>query len=90
MKKFFLIAIISISGLGGCKQGLGERCQINDDCVSPYVCNQAKMQCQETTTGGIDARVVDAPFTTVDAPFTIIDAAADAPADSTPVDAPLD
>lgn len=93
MKKFFLIAIISISSITasvGCKQGLGERCQINDDCVSPYVCNQAKMQCQQTTTGGIDATVVDAPFTTVDAPFTIIDAAADAPADSTAVDAPLD
>ena len=81
MKKLLFIALV----LGGCKQGLGERCQVNDDCVSPYVCNQAKMQCQETTTGGIDATVPDARFTTVDAP------AADAPSpDATPADAAVD
>jgi hypothetical protein len=80
MKKLLFIALV----LGGCKQGLGERCQINDDCVSPYVCNQAKMQCQETTTGGIDATVPDAPFTTADA-------AADATSvDATPADAAVD
>ena len=49
MKKLILFALVAV----GCKQGLGERCQINDDCTSPYVCNQAKKECQETTTGGL-------------------------------------
>ena len=81
MKKLLFIALV----LGGCKQGLGERFQINDDCVSPYVCNQAKMQCQDTGgVGGIDATVPDAPFTTADA-------AADATSvDATPADAAVD
>ena len=75
-------------GVGGCKQGLGERCQSNNDCASPYVCNQAKMQCQNTTTGGIDATIPDAPFTVIDAhaDATITDAAIDALG----VDAPND
>ncbi len=76
MKKLFLILV----ALAGCKQGLGDRCQINDDCSSPYVCNQAKMECQNTTTGGIDATVPDAEF-------TIIDAGTDA---SPPIDAMID
>jgi hypothetical protein len=90
MKKLFLIAV----ALAGCKQGLGDRCQINDDCASPYVCNQAKMECQNTTTGGIDATVPDARFTTIDAgaDASMADAATDAPVDSTVVivDAPTD
>ena len=72
MKKLCLILV----ALAGCKQGLGDRCQINDDCSSPYVCNQAKMECQNTTTGGIDATVPDAEFTIIDAgtDATMIDA----------------
>ena len=89
MSKMKFIALVMVA-MAGCKQGLGERCQINDDCVSPYVCNQAKMQCQETTTGGIDATVTDAPKTS-DAPFVIIDAATDAPAPDAPLfDAAVD
>ena len=87
MKKLMWI-LVAVASSGGCKQGLGERCQINDDCVSPYVCNQAKMQCQETTTGGIDATVPDAPFNVVDASPT--DAAVDAVVDSTVADAATD
>ena len=78
MKRLVLIALTLV----GCKQGLGERCQINDDCTSPYVCNQAKKECQETTTGGIDATVLDSPVVVLDAPVDAgVDAMVDAPTD---------
>jgi hypothetical protein len=57
----------------GCKQGLGDRCQVMSDCESPLVCNSATNQCAETTGGGIDATVGDGPK---------LDAAPDAPVDA--------
>jgi hypothetical protein len=60
----------------GCKQGLGDRCQVMSDCESPLVCNSATNTCQETSGGGIDATVPDGGK---------LDAAIDAP-----VDAPKD
>ena len=79
MKKLMLMLV----AIAGCKQGLGDRCQVNDDCSSPLVCNQAKMQCQNTTTGGIDATVPDATFTTIDGGT---DASVDAFIDDAPND----
>lgn len=85
MKKLFLII-----ALVGCKQGAGDRCQVDDDCSSGLICNQAKLECQSP--GGsndLDASIIDAPKTDaqviLDAPA---DAATDAPIDSTtpPVD----
>jgi hypothetical protein len=63
----------------GCKQGLGDRCQITSDCTTPLVCNSATQTCQETTGGGIDAVVPDGPK-----PDAAIDAPADAPRDAPP------
>jgi hypothetical protein len=77
MKKLFWTVLL----LAGCGQGLGDRCQVNDDCSSPYVCNQAKMECQATTTGGIDATVPDAPK------VPVIDAGTDAPMVDAMIDA---
>lgn len=57
MKYLFLLGFL----VAGCKQGKGERCQINDDCTTGLVCNQATNTCQETTGGGIDATVPDGP-----------------------------
>ncbi len=63
--KRLLLALAAAGVLGGafaaCKQGKGDRCQIDDDCTSGLVCNKATNTCQETTGGGIDATVPDAP-----------------------------
>ena len=79
MKRVLLLSILFAAG---CKEGLGDRCQITSDCVDPLVCNSATNTCQETTGGGIDATVPDGPK--MDAS---IDAPVDAPKDSS---VPLD
>jgi hypothetical protein len=61
-----------------CKQGKGDRCQINADCASGLVCSAATGTCSDTTTSGIDANVPDGPQQ-LDAPL---------PADASPADAP--
>lgn len=82
MKSLFGIAVFGVIALAGCKQGKGDRCQVQADCQSPYVCNVATHTCQETTGGGIDASIPDAP------PGTKFDAAVDAPkADAPKADA---
>jgi hypothetical protein len=53
-------------GLGGCKQGLGDRCQVNSDCASGLVCSAATGTCTNNTSGGIDAVIPDAK--PIDAP----------------------
>jgi hypothetical protein len=57
VKKFLLISFL----VAGCKQGLGDRCQVQADCESPLVCNTATQECAQTTGGGIDATVPDGP-----------------------------
>jgi hypothetical protein len=39
-KKWLLIALFVTAGATGCKQGIGERCQVNEDCASG-VCSSA-------------------------------------------------
>jgi hypothetical protein len=58
----------SLVTLAACKQGQGERCQVDDDCESGLVCNKAKNTCQSTTGGDQDAGITDAA---VDAPDPI-------------------
>ena len=59
----------------GCKQGEGERCQIDDDCEADLVCNQATPECARVgQSGGIDA------LPPIDGPP--IDAPPDAPPDA--------
>jgi hypothetical protein len=60
----------------GCKQGEGDRCQVNNDCEDELICNQATNppRCQKATEGGgIDATIPEQ-----------IDAAIDAPPDAPP------
>jgi len=38
--KWLAIALFVTAGATGCKQGIGERCQVNDDCASG-VCSSA-------------------------------------------------
>jgi hypothetical protein len=62
--------------LGGCKEGVGDRCLVDKDCASGLVCNQAQMVCAEPgTSGGIDA-TIGPPM---DASVPVPDASAAAP-----------
>lgn len=72
-----VIAAIASAALVACKQGRGDRCQVNDDCGPGLICNKATNTCQETGGGGdIDATVPDALLSSPDAP---VDAPIDAP-----------
>ena len=81
MKKWIAIAVFSVA-VTGCKQGQGERCQVDSDCADGLSCTQAEPK----TCGGDEHEQVDAetPVQTIDAS---IDAAIDAPTDA-PIDAP--
>ncbi len=57
MKRLLIASLL----IAGCKQGKGDRCQVQADCQDGLVCNQATNTCQETTGGGIDATVPDGP-----------------------------
>lgn len=73
--------LFAVVGIASCKQGEGERCQVDSDCENGLTCNQATQQCATGgQMGGIDATVpdgTDAP----DAPFDAPDDAIDAPRD---------
>lgn len=57
----------------GCKQGQGDRCQIDNDCKAGLICVSATQTCQTGLGTGIDATLpIDAP----------IDAPVDAPVDA--------
>jgi hypothetical protein len=58
----------SLVTLAACKQGQGDRCQVNDDCEAGLVCNKAKNTCQSDDGGDADAGIIDAA---VDAPDPI-------------------
>jgi hypothetical protein len=71
---FIAIAIVGAIAITSCKQGLGERCQVDDDCESNK-CNQAEHICATGGEGGgidalppIDAPAVDATDAPVDMP----------------------
>jgi len=79
VKKFLAIPLClafaagSVAFITACKQGQGERCQVDADCETGLVCNQGTFKCESTTNSAIDATVPDGP-----------DAAPDAMPDSTP------
>ena len=76
MKRLLLmIAVLTSAAYVGCKQGDGDRCQVNDDCASG-VCNKAKGTCAlDQDTDEIDAAVI------IDAPLDAFVPPADAPTD---------
>ncbi len=66
-----------IAGFVACKQGKGERCQVNADCESGLLCSSATGTCVGSgAMNEIDARVTDAPKNDAS-----IDAMRDAPPD---------
>ena len=54
-----LAASASIVTVAACKEGQGDRCQVNDDCEDGLVCNKAKNTCQSTEGGDEDAQTID-------------------------------
>jgi len=76
-----LILIAATAGvIASCRQGDGERCQIQSDCQSGLMCSEAEHRCVSTNAGGEEdangpeAGPIDAP---ADAPSDAIDAATD-------------
>ncbi len=99
IKKLFVCAVFAVS-VAGCKQGIGEHCQVNHDCATGACSMSLPRVCVAEETifdgGGFDTRLPpdalrDAPTGTTDA--TVIDAPSDsgvnAPRDSAN-DAPAD
>lgn len=60
---FGLTAVFALALVASCKQGEGERCQVNEDCEDGLVCAQATQTCADNdTSAGIDAMApMDAP-----------------------------
>jgi hypothetical protein len=61
MIRFALVSslVLSLGALAGCKQGVGDRCQVNSDCEDDLICvlpvggtPQSGGVCE--TTGGLD------------------------------------
>jgi hypothetical protein len=73
-----VVAVVAIAaGFVACKQGKGDRCQVNADCESGLLCSSATGTCVGSgAMNEIDATVPDAPR--FDA---AIDAMRDAPLD---------
>jgi hypothetical protein len=57
--------VLSAALLAGCKQGNGERCQVDNDCSGGLQCNQAQLVCQ---TPGDHLSLDVLPVPEVDAP----------------------
>jgi hypothetical protein len=53
MKRIVLVTLL----VTACKQGKGDRCQVNSDCQDNLVCSTATGQCTSQETTGIDAVV---------------------------------
>jgi len=68
----FVFAAAVAAGMTSCKQGDGDRCQVQSDCSGGLICNQATGTCQSTTSGADgnispDARVDGGPDAAADA-----------------------
>lgn len=64
MKRTLLVCALGVAGsvlalATSCKQGEGERCQVDDDCSGTLECNKAKNTCQSKAGGDLDASVID-------------------------------
>ena len=72
----FIPALLAFGLVASCKQGEGERCQVNEDCESPLVCAQATQTCADNnTSSGIDATPpVDGPPVPDGPPDAMLDA----------------
>lgn len=69
------VLFVTLALAAGCKSGLNERCQLDDDCAEGLVCAPGAMICVDMVPGNNDGGT-DAPL--------------DAPIDADPTDAPVD
>jgi hypothetical protein len=86
VKTLLAIALLALlaPSLTGCKQGPGERCQVNTDCADGN-CSQAEPRvCGGSDSAQFDAAPlpIDGPEVPIDAPEAPIDAAPDAAIDA--------
>lgn len=82
-----VIALSSALGLAGCKQGAGDRCELDTDCEDGLLCDGITMTCQQPGQGGQvpDAGPTPDALVLVDGPAQ--DGAGDAAGDIMPSDA---
>ncbi|HSK03795.1 MAG TPA: hypothetical protein VK932_21225 [Kofleriaceae bacterium] len=75
------LASLTLGGIASCKQGEGERCQVQEDCEEGLTCNIGEGLCREVGGGDIPAPLPpDAPLDTPpDGPDAPLDAPPDAP-----------
>lgn len=76
MNRIWIAMIVASLSAAGCKQGIGERCEVDDDCASgvcaratPQICVSSNQQTEQIdATLPIDARAPDALDAGPDAP----------------------
>jgi hypothetical protein len=84
-----LIIAATLAVVGGCKQGVGERCQIDSDCTS-NICLSSGVCDDDTTTPTADAKV-NPDSSTIDAAPVDAEPIDAVPVDAVPIDAmPID
>ncbi|HTR56315.1 MAG TPA: hypothetical protein VMJ10_36830 [Kofleriaceae bacterium] len=67
MKQVVLVVVLAAAALAACKQGKGDRCQVNSDCADGLVCKAATGTCDSSTETGIDAAIPPQVDAAVDA-----------------------
>jgi hypothetical protein len=55
------LSLLVLVGIGSCKQGEGQRCQIQDDCEEGLLCNVGEGVCRAASSEAIDAELPEAP-----------------------------
>jgi hypothetical protein len=62
------LGLLTLGGIASCKQGEGERCQVQTDCEDGLECNEAEGVCRSFQAGDLDAQPPpDAPIDAPDA-----------------------
>jgi hypothetical protein len=84
-----IVGLVSVAAVGGCQQGVGQRCEITSDCEDGLTCNASTHKCQSGTSSNdagvgspdapLDAEAVDAVSVDATPP---VDAGVDATPDA--------
>jgi hypothetical protein len=67
-----VVALPLVFAVAGCKQGEGQRCQVQSDCDDGLTCNVGEHLCRATSTSAVDA--LPPPDAAIDAPVDAPDA----------------
>ncbi len=66
------VALPLLGVMASCKQGEGQRCQVQSDCEDGLTCNVGEGVCRATSTSAVDA--LPPPDAAIDAPVDAPDA----------------